>query len=174
MTAATTVAERMTVTLAASQSPERKTNRADRSERSEIDDAEKAATVRSIDPDPRFAILMVRSAIKSVTDLAGKQFAIDEKQSASSDIRSAVAAAGAAEKVSEGQGKAIDRLTLAEVPAAVLAVVSREARKRFRKSLDSGSFESRSRLRARVMKSPRTVHGNPIKPAAPGQTTFGQ
>jgi len=70
VTAATTVAERMTVTLAASQSPEQKTNRTDRSERSEIDDAEKAATVRSIDPDPRIAILMVRSAIKTVTDLA--------------------------------------------------------------------------------------------------------
>lgn len=133
VTAATTVAERMTVTLAASQSPEQKTNRTERSERSEIDGAEKAATVRSIDPDPRFAILMVRSAIKSVTDLAGKQFAIDEKQSASSDnIRTAIAAAGAAEVlVSEGQGKAIDRLILAEVPAAVLAVVSREAAEAF-------------------------------------------
>jgi hypothetical protein len=133
VTAATTVAERMTVTLAASQSPEQKTNRTERSGRSVIDDAEKAAPLRSIDPDPRFAILMVRSAIKSVTDLAGKQFAIDEKQSASSsNIRSAVAAAGAAEvQVSEGQGKAIDRLILAEVPAAVLAVVSREAAEAF-------------------------------------------
>ena len=133
VTAATTVAERMTVTLAASQSPEQKTNRTDRSERSEIDDAEKAATVRSIDPDPRIAILMVRSAIKTVTDLAGTTIAIDEKQSASSgNIRTAVAAAGAAKvQVSEGQGKAIDRLILAEVPAAVLAVVSREAAEAF-------------------------------------------
>jgi tetratricopeptide (TPR) repeat protein len=133
VTAATTVAERMTVTLAAPQSSEQKTNRTDRSERSEIGAAEKTTAVRSIDPDPRIAILMVRSAIKSVADLAGKEIAIDEKQSASSgSIRTAVAVAGAAEvQVSEGQGKAINRLILAEVPAAVLAVVSREAAEAF-------------------------------------------
>ena len=104
-----------------------------RSERSEIGDAEKTTAVRSIDPDPRIAILMARSAIKSVADLAGKEIAIDEKQSAySGNIRTAIAAAGAAEvQVSEGQGKAINRLILAEVPAAVLAVVSREAAEAF-------------------------------------------
>jgi hypothetical protein len=60
-----------------------------------------------------------------------KEIAIDERQSASSgNIRTAVAAA-AEVQVSEGQGKAIDRLILAEVPAAVLAVVSREAAEAF-------------------------------------------
>ncbi len=72
---------------------------------------------------------MARPEIKSVSDLNGKDIAIDERQSASNDsVRTAIATAGATEvKLSEGQTKAINRLISGEVPAAVLTLVSSEA-----------------------------------------------
>jgi tetratricopeptide (TPR) repeat protein len=129
-TAATTVAERMTAALVPSQGSDQKTNRTDRSE---TGDAKETTAVRSIHSDPRIAILMAGPAIKSVTDLAGKEIAIDEEQSASSgNIRTALAAAGAAEvQLSESQTRALDRVILAEVPAAVLALLSPEAAEGF-------------------------------------------
>jgi hypothetical protein len=79
------------------------------------------------------ALLMTRADIKSVPDLAGKDIAIDDRQSKSSDdVRSAIVAAGAAEvQLSEGQTTAIDRLISGEVPAAVLTLVSPEAAEAF-------------------------------------------
>jgi hypothetical protein len=80
-------------------------------------------------PDNMVALVIVHSDIKSVADLAGKNVAIDEPQSASSgDIRTAIAAAGATEvQLSPGQTKAIDRLIDKEVQAALLTLVSKEA-----------------------------------------------
>jgi TRAP-type uncharacterized transport system substrate-binding protein len=72
---------------------------------------------------------MARPEIKSVSDLTGKDIAIDNRHSASNGkVRTAIAAAGAAEvQLSEGQTKAINRLISGEVPAAVLTLVSPEA-----------------------------------------------
>jgi TRAP-type uncharacterized transport system substrate-binding protein len=64
-----------------------------------------------------------------VSDLAGRNVAIEDRRSASNaSIRTAIAAAGAAEvQLNEGQIKALDRVIGGEVPAAVLALVSPEA-----------------------------------------------
>src|SRR6266850_3168023 len=87
-------------------------------------DAQKTAPA-SPNNDDRVVLLMARPDIKSISDLAGKDIAIDDRHSASSDkVRTAIAAAGAAEvQLSEGQAKAIDRLVGGEVPAAVLTLV---------------------------------------------------
>ncbi|HMI00741.1 MAG TPA: hypothetical protein VK577_29885, partial [Bradyrhizobium sp.] len=79
--------------------------------------------------DHLVALLMTRPDIKSVSDLANKNIAIDARQSASNAIvRIAIAAAGATEvQLSEGQTAAIDRLINGEVPAVVLALVSPQA-----------------------------------------------
>jgi tetratricopeptide (TPR) repeat protein len=96
-------------------------------------DHQRTASMSSNDTDPRTALIMARLEIKSISDLAGKEIAIDDKQSASSsDIRAAIGAAGAAEvQVSKAQTKAINRLFVAEVPAAVLTLVSPEAAEAF-------------------------------------------
>ncbi len=103
--------------------------------RTKIADLQAVATASmpSNDADPRTAIIMARPEIKSMSDLAGKEIAIDDKQSASSsNVLTAIAAAGAAQiQVSEGQTKAIDRVIVGEVPAAVLTLVSREAAQAF-------------------------------------------
>ncbi len=114
--AATALAEH--VTAAAVAAPEQKANNT----------AEKTAPA-SPNNDDRVALLMARPEIKSVADLASKNIAIDDRQSASSDsVRTAIAAAGASEvQLSEGQTKAISRLIGGEVPAAVLTLVSPEA-----------------------------------------------
>ena len=87
-------------------------------------DAQKTAPA-SPNNDDRVVLLMARPDIKSISDLTGKDIAIDDRHSASSDrVRTAIAAAGAAEvQLSEGQTKAIDRLIGGEVPAAVLTLV---------------------------------------------------
>jgi hypothetical protein len=75
------------------------------------------------------AILIARPEIRSLSDLAGRDVAIEDRRSASNaSIRTAIAAAGAAEvQLNEGQIKALDRVIGGEVPAAVLALVSPEA-----------------------------------------------
>jgi TRAP-type uncharacterized transport system substrate-binding protein len=115
--AATALAEHVTAAAAVA-APEQKANT-----------AEKAAAAPPNDTDPLVALLMARPEIKSVSDLASKSIAIDDRQSASSDsVRTAIAAAGAGEvQLSEGQTKAISRLISGEVPAAVLTLVSPEA-----------------------------------------------
>ena len=79
------------------------------------------------------AILMARPEIKSLSDLAGKNVAIDDKQSAaSSSVRIAMAAAGAAEvQLTASQTKAIDRVISGEVPASILTLASPEAAEGF-------------------------------------------
>ena len=127
--AATAVAERMSVAVADPQGAELTTSSTDRSDRS----ATALSGAPSADGDPRIAILMAQPDIKSVSDLAGKEIAINDEQSASSGkVRTAIAAAGATQvQVIEGQTKAINRLILAEVPAAVLTLVSPEAAEGF-------------------------------------------
>jgi TRAP-type uncharacterized transport system substrate-binding protein len=114
--AATALAEH--VTAAAVPTPEPKANTAG-----------KTAPASPNNADLLVALLMARPEIKSVSDLASKNVAIDDRQSASiGSVRTAIAAEGATEvQLSEGQTRAIDRLISAEVPAAVLALVSPEA-----------------------------------------------
>jgi ABC-type phosphate/phosphonate transport system substrate-binding protein len=131
VTAATAVAEQVTAATAVP-APEQKANSTDRSDRSDTTqpgDTEETAFASPNNTDLLVVLLMARSEIKSVSDLNGKDIAIDERQSASNDsVRTAIAAAGATEvELSEGQTKAINRLISGEVPAAVLTLVSSEA-----------------------------------------------
>jgi hypothetical protein len=79
------------------------------------------------------AVLMASPEIKSLSDLAGKSIAIDDKQSAaSSNIRLAMAAAGAAEvQLTASQTRPVDRVIGGEVPASVLTLASPEAAEGF-------------------------------------------
>ena len=75
------------------------------------------------------AVLVTGPDIRSVSDLAGKTIAIDERYSTSTrSVRTAVTAAGAFEiQLSEGQTTAFNRLIDKEVSAAVVALVSQGA-----------------------------------------------
>jgi hypothetical protein len=75
------------------------------------------------------AVVIARPEIKSVTDLAGKSVAMDERYSASSvDVWIGFVVAGTISvEVSAGHTAAIDRLSNGEVMAAVLALVSADA-----------------------------------------------
>jgi hypothetical protein len=131
LAAATAVAELMTFAPVVP-APEPKANNKDRSNHSETvlrGDAETSAPASPNNPDLLVALLVARPEIKSVSDLTSKIIAIDDRHSASNgNIRTAIAAAGAAEvQLSEGQAKAIDRLISGDVPAAVLTLVSAEA-----------------------------------------------
>jgi len=83
--------------------------------------------------DHLVAIVIVRPEIKSVSDLTGKNIAIDDRYLVSgADVRIAIAAAGAPSvQLSAGNTTAIDRLVNGEVPAAVLALVSAVAAEGF-------------------------------------------
>jgi hypothetical protein len=80
-------------------------------------------------PDGLVAVLVTGPDINSVSDLAGKTIAIDERYSTSSRFVSiAVAAAGAHEvQLSEGRTTAMNKLINKEVSAAVVALVSKGA-----------------------------------------------
>jgi hypothetical protein len=128
--AAAAVAERLTAATA----PAQTASNTDPSNRAEPPvDAEKTAPASPNNANVLVALLMARPDIKSVSDLAGKDIAIDDRQSASDDdVRTAIVAAGAAEvRLSESQAMAIDRLISGEVPAAVLTLVSPEAAEGF-------------------------------------------
>jgi hypothetical protein len=129
--AATALAEHVTAATMA-HAPAQKSNNTDRSDSSETVpriDAENTASASPNNTDNLVALLMARQEIKSVSDLANKDIAIEDKQSASSgSVRTAIAAAGAAEvQLVEARTKAVDRLISGEVPAAVLTLVSPEA-----------------------------------------------
>jgi hypothetical protein len=133
VTAAKGLAEHLTAATMV-QPPEPKANNTGSSDHSSARiNAEKTAAVSPINTDHLVAILMARPEIKSVSDLAGKSIAIDNRQSASNgNVRTAIAAAGAAEvQLSEGQTTAINRVASGEVPAAVLTLVSPEAAEAF-------------------------------------------
>jgi ABC-type phosphate/phosphonate transport system substrate-binding protein len=90
---------------------------------------EPTASVPTNNTDDLVALMMARPEIKSLSDLTGKEVAIEYQQSeAGTSIRTAIAAAGAVEiQLNQGHTKAIDRLIAGEVPAAILALVSPEA-----------------------------------------------
>ena len=109
------------------------------------------------DTDNRVALLIARPEIASVSDLTGKDIAIEDQQSApSASISAAIMAAGAAEvRLNEEHMKAIDRLIRGEVPAAVLTLLSPEAAEGFPKSRATGYFAFRSRPIHRRLASSR-------------------
>jgi hypothetical protein len=133
LTAATVVAERITVATAAPEPDADNTDRSDRAETVPPRDANVTASAPAIDPDLLVALVMARPEIKSVSDLANKNIAMDGEPSSSDDsVSTAIVAAGAAEvQLSKGEAKAIDRLIDGEVPAAVLTLVSPEAAEAF-------------------------------------------
>jgi ABC-type amino acid transport substrate-binding protein len=130
--AATVVAERMTIatTFAAL-----KANNRGRFAQSKTEngDGAKATTTSANNIDLPVAVLMVRSDIKSVSELTGKTIAVESRYSAyNRSVRAAIVEAGAPEvELSEDQATAISRLVSGEVPAAVLALVSAEAAEDF-------------------------------------------
>ncbi len=84
--------------------------------------------------DALVAVLVAGSDVKSVSDLAGKEIAIDDRYSESSisRVRTAMVAAGAPEvQLSKGRTTAINRLVAKEVPAAVVGLVSANAANSF-------------------------------------------
>jgi TRAP-type uncharacterized transport system substrate-binding protein len=92
-----------------------------------------AAPPDNVGTTPLVAVVMARPEIKSIADLAGKTVGMDERFSAFSvDVWAAFVAAGTKSvEVSAGHSSAIDRLSHAEVPAAVLALVSPDAAEGF-------------------------------------------
>ena len=96
-------------------------------------DAKPAESAATNNRDNRVALLIARPEIEAVSDLTGKDIAIEDRQSAlGASIRTAIMAAGAAEvRLSEEPMRAIDRLLRGEVSAAVLTLVSPEAAERF-------------------------------------------
>jgi hypothetical protein len=136
VTAATAVAEQVTAATAGlgpkGLGPKQQASNIDGTARSKAvqpDDARRTAPASPNNTDPRVALLMARPEIKSVSDLTGKNIALDGRQSAfKASVQTAISEAGATEvKLSGGRTKAINRLTGGEVAAAVLAVVSPEA-----------------------------------------------
>jgi hypothetical protein len=131
--AATVVAERMTIatTLAALKANNR--DRSTQSKAAEDGSGAKATTASANNIGLPVAVLMVRSDIKSVSDLTGKTIAVESRYSAySRSVRAAIVKAGAPDvQLSEDQATAINRLVSGEVPAAVLALVSAEAAEKF-------------------------------------------
>jgi hypothetical protein len=79
------------------------------------------------------ALLISRPEIKSISDLAGKDVAIDHRYSSSEDrVKIALVTGGAADvQLSGNDTMALDRLLKAEVPAAVVILVSPAAAKTF-------------------------------------------
>jgi hypothetical protein len=79
------------------------------------------------------ALVMAGPEIKSVSDLANRNVAIDARLSASnSNVRTAIVSAGAPDvQLSEAQSGALDRVISGESPAAVLTLVSPDAADQF-------------------------------------------
>lgn len=106
--------------------------------------------------DGLVAILVAGPDVKSISDLAGKTVAIDDRYSEQSisRVKTAMAAAGAAEvQLSKGQTTAINRLVGKEVAAAVVGLVSTSA---------ANNFPELARLRTfRVPLSARSPNKQP-------------
>lgn len=106
--------------------------------------------------DALVAVLLAGPDVKSVSDLAGKTIAIDDRYSDTSirRVRTAMVAAGALEvQMSNGQTTAINRLVSKEVPAAVVGLVSAGA---------ANSFPEIARYRTfQVPLSPRAADQQP-------------
>ena len=106
--------------------------------------------------DALVAVLVTGPDIKSVSDLAGKTIAIDDRYSEQSirRVRTAMVAAGALEaQLSKGQTTAINRLVGKEVSAAVVGLVSANA---------ASSFPEIARFR--TFQIPLSPRSGPAKP----------
>jgi hypothetical protein len=115
-------------------------------------------TVPTLDAslDALVAVLVAGPDVKSVSDLAGKTIAIDDRYSEQSinRVRTAMAAAGALEvQLSKGQTTAINRLVGKEVAAAVVGLVSANA---------ADSFPELPRYR--TFQVPLAARSSPAKP----------
>jgi hypothetical protein len=121
------VAEQLTSTTNARAEPNEVV--ADKSKSSEDTNGDMTASASPRAADRLVALLVSRPEITSMSDLTGKNVAIDDGRSESeNNVRTALVAAGApAVELSTGDGKAIDRLIGGEVPAAVVALVSPDA-----------------------------------------------
>ena len=152
--AATAVAEHVTPAAAVPAAEAYRGGRSGHLKAAQRAAAEKTASASPKDADHLIGLLMVRPEIKSVSDLTGKNIAIDDKQSASTgNVQRAIAAAGATEvQLSANQTKAVDRLISGEVSAAVLTLAYPETAewsseiagfKIFRIPLSSASLKER-------------------------------
>jgi ABC-type phosphate/phosphonate transport system substrate-binding protein len=152
--AARMLAERTTA-VSPTPAPDIKASSKDSSNRSQPEARGDTASATADDTDRLVAVLMVRPDVKSVSDLAGKTIAIDDRYSASNgSVRTAIVAAGASEvQLSEGPTTAINRLVDGEVPAAVLALVAPEAAERFPAIAGFKTFQ--------VPLSPRSLKARP-------------
>jgi hypothetical protein len=106
--------------------------------------------------DALVAVLVTGPDVTSVSDLAGKTIAIDDRYSEQSisRVRIAMAAAGALEaQLSKGQTTAISRLVGKEVPAAVVGLVSANAANSFPEIASFRTFQ--------VPLSPRSPNKQP-------------
>jgi hypothetical protein len=154
--AATALAENLTAASAAP-APQREAADAEAPAQSGAaapDSTEPKADAATDSTDNRVALLMARPEIAKVSDLAGKDVAIEDRRSAASaSIQAAISSAGAAEVRLDEKGlSAIDRLVGGNVSAAVLTLVSPQAAewfpdipgyKIFRIPLSPGSVRAR-------------------------------
>jgi hypothetical protein len=88
----------------------------------QVDDRSKAPPVSPGDAERTVALLLVGPEITWLSQLAGKNIAIDEAVSASNNEARRWLAAMVNAELAAGQTKALDRLVKGEVPAAVLTL----------------------------------------------------
>jgi hypothetical protein len=129
--AAATVAEQLTDATNATTEPN--AMRSDKPRSSGDAAGDMTASTSPSAADTLVALLVSRPEIKSMSDLTGKNVAIDKTRAESeSNVRTALVAAGAPEvELSSDDSKAIDRLVDGQVPAAVVALVSPDAAEAF-------------------------------------------
>ena len=94
----------------------------DRTVVAQVDDRSKAPPVSPADAERTVALLLVGPEITWLSDLAGKNIAIDEAVSASNDEARRWLTAMVNAELAGGRTKALDRLVKGEVPAAVLSL----------------------------------------------------
>jgi hypothetical protein len=94
----------------------------DRTVVAQVDDRSKAPPVSPGDAERTVALLLVAPEITWLSELAGKNIAIDEAVSASNDEARRWLAAMVNAELAAGQTKALDRLVKGEVSAAVLTL----------------------------------------------------
>ena len=94
----------------------------DRTVVAQVDDRSKAPPVSPADAERTVALLLVGPEITWLSDLAGKNIAIDEAVSASNDEARRWLAAMVNAELAGGRTKALDRLVKGEVSAAVLTL----------------------------------------------------
>jgi ABC-type amino acid transport substrate-binding protein len=94
----------------------------DRTVVSQVDDASKTPLASPADAGRTVALLLAVPQVTSLSELAGKNIAIDEAAPASSDEARRKLETTVNAKLVEGRAKALDRLVKGEVSAAVLTL----------------------------------------------------